>query len=173
MDVNPNLLKLRVTQAVIDTFFIQEFPLPTSRLRVSGKGRASVIEIFKFIFHFPGLTALGNVAETNSNVFGTVSTSSHTAATAASTSGGVIYRAGRIEVGAFTAAGTYRMGREDPDVYDVTDGAGHGLLVATDSIFLSVGSANTGFTNVLDLIMLYRFKDVGITEYVGIVQSQN
>lgn len=60
-----------------------------------------------------------------------------------------------------------------PVEVDLTDGAGHGVLVATDKIYLSVVSESTGNTNDVICRMLYRYKTVGITEYVGIVQSQN
>jgi hypothetical protein len=60
----------------------------------------------------------------------------------------------------------------EPLVLDVTDGAGHGVLIATDSIYAQVNSANTATTNTVYFKLLYRFKEVNIIEYVGIVQSQ-
>lgn len=56
---------------------------------------------------------------------------------------------------------------------DLTDGAGHGVLVATDAIYLQIfttGVANTSETGRFR--MLYRFKNVSLAEYIGIVQSQ-
>jgi hypothetical protein len=54
------------------------------------------------------------------------------------------------------------------------DGSGHGILVATDQIFLHVafsGIVNSAANQVQGRI-LYRWKDVSLEEYIGIVQSQ-
>ena len=74
---------------------------------------------------------------------------------------------------AFTAAGTGILDiQEDPREMDLTDGAGHGMLVATDNIYLQGQSA--GFTAAVrfNWKILYRFKRVSLVEYIGIVQSQ-
>lgn len=55
---------------------------------------------------------------------------------------------------------------------DLTDGAGHGYLVATDQIFAQVVSTTTSNSNTVSYKILYRWKNVGLAEYVGIVQSQ-
>lgn len=57
---------------------------------------------------------------------------------------------------------------------DLTDQAGHGILVATDNIyFLAAATNNAGavLTNP-SVTITYRFKEVALTEYIGIVQSQ-
>ena len=56
---------------------------------------------------------------------------------------------------------------------DLTDGDGHGKLVATDSIFCyfdTSGITTTAFTVVWKI--WYRFVAVGLVDYLGIVQSQ-
>jgi len=68
---------------------------------------------------------------------------------------------------------------ETPNFHDLTDGAGHGILIATDNIYLSMqllsssidGGSYTA-TGISNAALLYRFKDVTLTEYIGIVQSQ-
>lgn len=59
---------------------------------------------------------------------------------------------------------------------DLTDQAGHGLLVATDNIYLNVWMDSTGaqvITNPAVVCTLhYRLKEIGLQEYIGIVQSQ-
>lgn len=77
-------------------------------------------------------------------------------------------------LGAFTAAGSLSNVYNQMLEMDLTDGAGHGLLLATNSIFMQ--GDTTLFTPavaVFDCKMLYRFKTVDILEYVGIVQSQS
>lgn len=62
----------------------------------------------------------------------------------------------------------------------MTDGAGHGVLVATDNIYLTlqtalssvIGSSVGGIQGFGEAAILYRFKEVGLAEYIGIVQSQ-
>lgn len=61
---------------------------------------------------------------------------------------------------------------EDPVVHDLTDGAGHGMLVATDQLFLTINSSNMIAPAGVTCRILYRYKSVSLTEYIGIVQSQ-
>ena len=64
--------------------------------------------------------------------------------------------------------------QEMPWSFDFTDNQGHGILIATDCLTLAINS-----TNLLEsqkfgaqIKLLYRFKSVGLQEYIGIVQSQ-
>jgi hypothetical protein len=73
----------------------------------------------------------------------------------------------------FTAAGT---GITDlvnsPRKWDFTDGAGHGILVATDNIFIQASTNGQNTASLFRFKILYRFKSVSLVEYIGIVQSQ-
>lgn len=62
--------------------------------------------------------------------------------------------------------------RQYPIHIDLTDGAGNGMLIATDR--LTVVGAGIGNAVVGDYICKvgYRMTNIGIAEYVGIVQSQ-
>lgn len=55
---------------------------------------------------------------------------------------------------------------------DLTDKAGHGFLVATDQIYAYIQSANLGDNVTGYMRVQYRFKEVTLQEYIGIVQSQ-
>lgn len=61
---------------------------------------------------------------------------------------------------------------------DLTDEAGHGFLVATDGIYVGgVGRAITNTTDTQSFAqfaarILYRMKEIGLAEYIGIVQGQ-
>lgn len=55
---------------------------------------------------------------------------------------------------------------------DLTDEAGHGILVATDTIYITGVTTVVGLGSIVDARIMYRFKEVGLAEYVGIVQSQ-
>jgi len=59
-----------------------------------------------------------------------------------------------------------------PKVIDLTDGMGHGILVASDYFFVQVDSDGIGAVITTYFKLLYRIKNVALTEYIGIVQSQ-
>jgi hypothetical protein len=70
----------------------------------------------------------------------------------------------------FTAASAINF-----DAYfldELTDGAGHGLLLATDTIYLAMYSANKVTADNYVVKLAYRWKEVSLVEYIGIVQSQ-
>src|SRR3546814_5469238 len=56
--------------------------------------------------------------------------------------------------------------------FDLTDGSGRGILVATGSLYLNLNTVNTGRINYVHAKIIYRLKNVTLQEYVGIVQSQ-
>lgn len=56
---------------------------------------------------------------------------------------------------------------------DLTDGNGNGMLVATDRIFITGGNVGGATAGAYIAKMGYRMVNVGITEYIGIVQSQS
>ena len=56
---------------------------------------------------------------------------------------------------------------------DMTDAAGHGILIATDNLFFNVGTNNAVASIISPSCRIsYRFKQVSLREYIGIVQSQ-
>lgn len=59
---------------------------------------------------------------------------------------------------------------------DLTDQAGHGILVATDNValntFISINSNESYSTNGCVATIFYRMKEISLIEYIGIVQSQ-
>ena len=72
----------------------------------------------------------------------------------------------------FTAAGTQYSAPVGVQCWDFTDGAGHGILIGTDNMYMQYD--NDGFTSVLTATwkIAYRFKEVPLIEYIGMVQSQ-
>jgi hypothetical protein len=74
--------------------------------------------------------------------------------------------------GSFTATGTALAISHDPQEMDLTDGAGHGMLLATDQVFLNMTTGGYTAASFARVKILYRFKTVSLTEYIGIVQSQ-
>jgi len=74
--------------------------------------------------------------------------------------------------GAFTAGGSTYWFEQEPFRHTLSDSAGHGVLIATDNIYVQIKSQNTVSTNDVRLKIFYRWKNVGLQEYIGIVQSQ-
>lgn len=87
---------------------------------------------------------------------------------------------GRDTIGLALHIHDFSTDNEAVDIHDLTDGAGHGILIATDNIFLvvqglltSYGAATTGAIQAFaQADLIYRFKEVALAEYIGIVQSQ-
>jgi hypothetical protein len=61
---------------------------------------------------------------------------------------------------------------EFPFVLDLTDGQGNGLLIGQQKLFLGVNTAGQGAALSASIKILYRFKDVNVEEYIGMVQGQ-
>lgn len=159
-DVNPQWLSIVATESAADTTTTVQQTLPIQRLRTQGK--AQVMEILKVAWFFP------SSGEIDSSISAFLSTTSF--GTTATTFSEPRVLDGRQAEALLTTSGTFK--REEPVFHDLTDGAGHGILVATDSIFIQVQSAATSSAVPVRLKILYRFKDVSVEEYIGIVQSQ-
>lgn len=160
-DVNPQFLTATVTQTGTDTTTTQQVNVPIQRL--PNTGRAQVLEILavKFNWRTAVLVASSRIAVFVSTAsFGTTSTN---------------YGKPRVfscfanDIDLVTSGATIQtFPKED----DLEDSAGHGFLVATDQIFIQCVSANTAATNIVDVKFYYRWKNVTLAEYIGIVQGQ-
>lgn len=160
LDVNPQWFTMVATQSAADTTTTTTFPIPIQRLPNSG--RAQVMEILKIQWQLPA------PVEADSSIQGFMSTSSF-GTTATSFNEPRVF----TFISAFariTTSGTFFQ--ITPVISDVSDGAGHGFLVATDNLFLQVVSAGTSLANTITAKVLYRWKNVNLAEYIGIVQSQ-
>jgi hypothetical protein len=175
-DVNPQYMNLFVTQTDADTAKCVGFPIPVQRLK--NAGRAQVMEILKV---FWGTTSIDNVVagpvfrlETVQGALTTKAMLAGPALVEPSLISQYVKSVSLNATGGACPAGTaYSFGDEiEPKCFDLTDGQGHGILVATDQLFITVSSFQTGINNTADCKILYRWKDVSMTEYVGIVQGQ-
>lgn len=170
-DVNPQFVTGRATQSAADTTTTIDFPVPIQRLQQ--QGRAQVLEVLKVFWFPPVLPVTGAAAETIDSIAAFLTTSSFGTTTLTYNNPRIISGFDERQKGAFTAGGTYSQAQFPvPFIQDLTDGAGHGVLIATDSIFVQVSSVGTGASNSVDFKLLYRWKNVSLAEYIGIVQSQ-
>lgn len=63
--------------------------------------------------------------------------------------------------------------KEGVRTLDLSDGAGHGSLVATDFVYPFVCSTKAASTAAFDMWILYRWKAVDLEEYSGMLQAQS
>jgi len=168
-DVSPQLLTMAITMSAANTFTQSEIPLPVNRFREKGKS-VIVIEMLKTYWDLSELDANNAAGGNVLQILGQISTASQTTSNPGLTQ--VVAWAQKSYRGAFTAAGTFQAINEEPITVDHTDGAGHGVLIATDNIFLGLNTIGYTAAASANIKVLYRFKQITIEEYIGIVQSQ-
>lgn len=171
------------------------FPLPINRLR-DNTGSTNVIEVLKTRWSvslggYPVSQAYG--VNVNSYLKTSPSPSAQAISdltTAVDYISEDIWEQPSIPVSDGTSTITvfpYNSSKNDyPIIHDLTDGDGHGILVATDNIYLASELLLYNFTYAaggnavfaadsfcqIDCEVMYRFKSVSLQEYIGIVQSQ-
>lgn len=159
-DVNPQYLSFKCTQTGADTTTTQSSPLPINKIN-PGR-RPQIIEVLKVYFNVADFSEVDSsiVAVLTSKNFGTTAVSLEDPSI-------IAYLKAIVKI---TTSG--QMLGLQPIVYDCTDDAGHGLLVATDNVYLQVSSTTTGLTNAVGVRILYRFKQVNDVELVTLLASQ-
>lgn len=172
-DVNPQWF-VTTFKSLGTTYGDASTPMPIQRL--PSRGRSQVMEILKVQFYNLNLISapLHIVAGTDAACRFYLTTKSNGTTEPTGQTGAVICSKS-LSV-ASVAASTASIDWAFEDFIDLTDGAGHGILVATDTIFVGCiqTNANSPFTagGAIAARIFYRMKDVGIQEYIGIVQSQ-
>lgn len=166
-DVNPQFMNMFIQQSAADTLTQLAQPIPVQRLQ--NAGRAQVMEVLKVFINSTPISTSATAAISHS-IRVTLGTKSGVASVNDPT---IFAYQEKSNINAFTAAGTGLLNKDvGPFIVDLTDGAGHGFLVGSDQIYVNIQSTATGQTNAVSVKILYRWKDVSIQEYVGIVQSQ-
>lgn len=171
-DVNPQLYTGHVLQSAPNQATTAAFISPVAKGIFAKAGKATVMEILRIYVQF-GLFELSVSAIQlqrmremyfSTKDLGTVD---------------VPYDTPSIFAGindqyqsAFTAAGTYGTQMTNSYEINLTDDNGHGLLVASDYIYVQFDTIGFVAAVTSYFKILYRFKNVSMREYVGIVQSQ-
>jgi len=174
-DVNPQFLQGRVTLSAANTATEVTLGTPIVRVGPQTNGKSIIMEVLKVYLQLPDIDL--DAAAATSRVFsismGTVSRATSTPVVAVLDDPRTFLAVVKTIRNAFTAAGTGMLDDStDPVVVDLTDGAGHGILIATDNIFIQANTTNQTAANAFAFKILYRFKEVSLVEYIGIVQSQ-
>lgn len=169
-DVSPQWMSFSATQSAADTTTTVTQAIPVQRMPTSGK--AQVMEVLRVVFEHTAFPAVASATEALDAITAYLSTASFGTTNTTWAEPRVFAGMAKYDRGAFTAAGTYAFVDNRHASMDLTDTAGHGVLIATDNIFLQVQSSGTGAANVVACKVLYRWKHVALQEYIGIVQSQ-
>jgi len=168
--VNPQWMVIQFTPTTPGTTQTVPFLCPINRVPQSST-RATVMECLKVVWEMPNIPNIGNVAETEFLYTATLGTQDHGAVNTTWATPDVFTMVKRERNGAWSAGGSYSDVSDQIIEHDLTDGAGHGVLIATDTIMGQLQGTATYALNMRARI-LYRVKNVSILEYVGIVQSQ-
>lgn len=170
-DVNPQWLNLgagAVSNAA--TWAEASASIPLDEFNTSMN--KTVMEILKVQFIITGTTTVSVGANGSTRMY--LSTTSWAAAepTLLQQTGRVICKNSvqHIYIGTSTGGSSEELEK----IIDITDGVGHGILVAVDTLYVGViGTASSGLSggNVSARI-LYRWKKIGLTEWIGMSQSQ-
>lgn len=161
-DVNPQTLNGQVTESAANTFTQATFAVPVMRMGFTAN-RAQVIEALRLELMISAQDADG----TNQQV--QLTTATKTALVNLSDNDIVGIYATEVRVNG--AAGV--MQQNKPFCIDLTDGAGHGLIIATQNVFLAVQGANQTGAAVGSFRLFYRIKNIALPEFIGLNLQQN
>ena len=175
-DVRPQILSASFEQSVLGQEQVSTFPTPVPRSSFS-KDLAQVMEVLSvaFYFHHPASVPVGFMyavlaTTTPGNA---VTLAPVTAARARlQVADNRVIAAAMENIDNAGAPGTGSIGVAYPNFVDLRDGVGHGVLVGVDTLFLVQGALATASAIAVTVKIVYRMINVGIMEYVGIVQSQ-
>ncbi len=172
-DIKPQILTMSVEAGAVQDYRVNQIRLPTIRFG-SRAGRATITELLR-VWFYPAIedaldTATINFAFIATTNLNRASADAVTQATIAADflDTHIIATAGYVN--AITTSGG--VSTTWPYTVDLTDMNGNGVLVATDTLFLIGANAGGATAGSYVAKVLYRLVDVGVQEYVGILQAQ-
>lgn len=171
-DVNPQYFNMTSSAAITTSFATTTVPTPINKFP-EGSGRVVIMELLKAFIYFNGppvaITAGDVLSE---RVYVTTKNFATTEPTNAAD--GTIILNAKLEYDSTAATASTGFINLQPITMDLTDGAGHGMLVATDNLYLGIiaTTAARPYNLTVTAKIIYRFKKVSLQEYIGIVQSQ-
>lgn len=161
-DVNPQLLIQTITAPSAGTAETMTVAVPTNPTQ-TGRSGAQVMEILKIWMHYASDCFVNAAVTWRGHICTQYS------ATVAYGSVNCIYYFNR-EHNYAAAGGTFIP--DEKSLVDYTDNAGHGLIVASKNLYFLAQTTNDTSARAMSFHILYRFKNVGLSEYIGVVQTQ-
>lgn len=169
-DVNPQWFSFVVLQTGNDAETTNTVDLPISPGQVSRGNKAVVIELLRVQFIWSlDPTQSPSIPQRWAALLGTRAPVGALSASQSATDHIITDQFATIQAG----AGSTVLGRQASLMYDLTDGVGHGLIIASKSVAGHISTFNTGIANRVVIRMLYRYKEVGLTEFLTMSQFQS
>jgi len=165
VDVFPNFLTGVVTQTAAEAFTTTQVNTPIPRIQTTRSGqKATVMELLWVEVLFPTIV-MGTITAnyTLQMVIGIVPT------LILPFNNPRVFVEQRLDMHIFAASGGGIT--KQPLVYDMQSKDGHGFLLAAESFHVSLFTAGTAIVNKGEWRMYYRFIDIPLSEFIGLVQS--
>ncbi len=169
VDVFPNFLTGTLTQSAADAFTTVLVNTPIPRIQTTRSGqRATVMELLWVEVLFSNIKL--EAANTALAIVFTIGT---TPVAVLPFNNPRVFTEIRLDGHVLTAgaSGIGTMFTRQPWVYNMQSMDGHGYLLAAESFHVSLFSATTAQANVAEWRMYYRFIDIPLSEFIGLVQS--
>ena len=160
-DVFPQFMSFSGTESAANTFTTVRIQLPVARR--PGAKKITVIELLQVWFQPV------NEEFANADIWDTVLMFRDAATLPDMSDPNVFYQKQR-RITVFT---TGAVVTEEPSITRYDSGGGKGFLLATDSIFVGILGTSQSAALTANYKLLYRFVEVGLQEYIGIVQQQS
>jgi len=172
-DINPQYLVADVVLGAFNDYAVGSFPLPVARIGGS-KTKAIVFEILRVDWYF-GIEDQADLIHTQACYLTTSPDHSDGDTSTLATIGADMARPQNFanvvsRKDLVVQGGTME---NQPWSIDTSDGAGNGMLVATQNLTMVFADVDSTGVSSCSVHILYRLVEVGIQEYVGIVQSQS
>jgi len=160
LDIYPQWLRAKITESAANTYTEKEFQTPVIR----GIGSASWVMNILLVMFFPSDGALATADEVDMHL----STKTKTIMSTIGTTGIIAPFHSKMIV---TTSGSYQIEYPHRSMVRLDDGAGHGLLVANQTLFVAVKGTSQGAALTGEVGILYNLKQVSIDEYLGIIDN--
>ncbi len=172
-DLKPQILTMSGLAGAITDYVVVQVQLPVPRFG-PGMNKATITEILK-VWFYPAIEDLLDDDAVNATIIATTNlgranADAVTVGSLATDMQNSNIVAATITMRQLTTSGSAHV--IYPLMVDVTDSNGNGVLVAADSIFLIGANIAGTVAGSYTAKILYRTVNVGVTEYVGILQSQ-
>ncbi len=164
-DTNPQVYGIVVAQSGNDVGSETELPVPVLRMGMS-MSRAQVIEVTRVQFEVP--TQLLSAIDNNQSIEVSLTSRSIGATPASLAEPNLLAKFNRNnQTQSVTAASVYGYNQDNIITFDLTDGAGHGILVTSANLYFQQNSTNTAVTNTFGVRIFYRFKQIGARAFAA------
>ncbi len=162
-DVNPDPISFVLTESAANTFTQLEIPLPTRGISPVATARQNAIFEMLWVDLQVGVDGLVDADELRWQL----SSTSQTAEVSMDLPS--VYISDKDVLGVVTSGSfTFHSMRR----YQFTSGDGHGVLIATDALFMGIKGVSLAAASTMRGKIYGRIKFVGLQEYLGLTLKQ-